>query len=64
MGQQEPNEIHKGRYEVLHTVGSNLVHQYRLESSFVEKDLEVLVDKKWNMSQQRAPVTKRASGLY
>ncbi|KAK4827639.1 hypothetical protein QYF61_019849 [Mycteria americana] len=59
-------KFNKGKSEVLHMVGNNLMHQYRLgadwlESSFAEKDLEVLVDKKWNMSQQCAPVTKRAS---
>jgi len=56
----------KEKYEVLHMVGTDLMHQYRLEadsleSSFSEKGLDVLVDKKWNISQQCAPVTP---GLY
>ena len=58
-------KFHKGKYKVLHMVGNNLTHQYRLgadwlESSVAEKHLDVLVDKKPE-HEQCAPVTKRAS---
>ena len=44
------------------------MHQYRLgddllESSFGEKDLGVLVDKRFAMNQQCAPVAEKASDI-
>ncbi len=44
------------------------MNQYKLgndllESSFSEKDLGILVDKRFTMSQQCAPVAKKASGI-
>ncbi|KAJ7411451.1 hypothetical protein BTVI_50017 [Pitangus sulphuratus] len=47
---------------------NNIMHQYRLgddllESSSVEKDLEVLVDNKLSTNQQCAHVAKKANGI-
>ena len=48
--------FNKGKCKVLHLGRNNPMHQYmlgtaQLESSLAEKDLEVLVDTRVNMSQ-------------
>ena len=58
----------KSKCTVLHLGRNNCMHQYRLgddllESSFAEKDLGVLVDKRFAMNQQCAPVAKKASDI-
>ncbi|GAB0184068.1 hypothetical protein GRJ2_000872100 [Grus japonensis] len=61
-------KFNKRKCKVLHLVRNNPMDQYmlgttQLESSFAEKDLGVLVDTKLNMSQQCAPVAKKATGI-
>ncbi|PKU49092.1 hypothetical protein llap_745 [Limosa lapponica baueri] len=60
-------KLNKGKCKVLHLGRNNSIHQYRLgvdllKSSSVEKDTEALVDK-LTMSQQCAPVAKKAVGV-
>jgi len=61
-------KFNKGKCKVLHLRRNNPMHQYRLgagllESSSVEKYLGMLVDDKLSMSQQCAPVAKKANGI-
>ncbi|PKU47284.1 hypothetical protein llap_2383 [Limosa lapponica baueri] len=61
-------KFHKGKYRVLYLGRNNPIHPYRLgvdllESSSVERDLGVLVDKKLTSSQQYDLVAKKANGL-
>ncbi|GAB0186325.1 mitochondrial enolase superfamily member 1 [Grus japonensis] len=61
-------KLNQGKCWVLHPGRNNPKHQYRLGvdllgSSSVEKDLGVLVDKKFSMSQQCALMAKKANGI-
>ncbi|GAB0180307.1 mitochondrial enolase superfamily member 1 [Grus japonensis] len=61
-------KFNKGKCRVLHLGRNNLMHQYRLVvdllgNSTVEKDLGVLVDRKFSMSQQCALAAKKANGI-
>ncbi|KAK4825285.1 hypothetical protein QYF61_026130 [Mycteria americana] len=61
-------KFNKGKCKVLHLGRNNPIHQYGLEadcleSSFAEKALGVLVDAKSKISQQCAPLGKKANSL-
>jgi len=60
--------FNKGKCRVLHLERNNPMHQYRLGAdrlgcSSVERDLGVLVDDRFTMSQQCALAAKKASGI-
>jgi len=61
MGQQEPHEVQHRWGKVLHVGRNHSMDQHQLESSFTEKDAEVLMDTKLNTSQQCILMAKKAN---
>ena len=60
--------FNKSKCSVLHLWRNNRMHQYRsgadqLEMCSAENDLDVLVNNRLAMSQQCAPVAKKANGI-
>ncbi|KAK4823954.1 LOW QUALITY PROTEIN: hypothetical protein QYF61_008340 [Mycteria americana] len=60
-------ELNKGKCKLLHLGRNNPMHQYnlrtnRLESSFAEKDLGILLDTNLNMGQQCVLGAKKGNG--
>jgi len=61
-------KFNKEKYWVLHLVRNNSIYQYtlgayQLESTCAEKDLGVLVDSKFNKSQQCALEVNKATNM-
>ncbi|GAB0187291.1 mitochondrial enolase superfamily member 1 [Grus japonensis] len=61
-------KFNKGKCKVLHLGRNNPKHNYmlgatQLESSFAEKDLEVLMDTRMNISKQHALAAKKVNGI-
>jgi len=60
--------FNKSNYKISHMERNNCMQQFRfgdnlLERSSAEKDLSVLVDIRWTMSQHCALVAKKANGI-
>lgn len=63
MGRGEAHEVQENKWLVLHLGRNNSIYQYilgteKLESSFEEKALGVLVENKLNVSQQGTLMAK------